>query len=667
MRAITKVLVANRGEIAVRIIRSAKALGHRTVAVHSDIDANALHVRAADEAVCIGPALASESYLSGDKLIAAAKQSGADAIHPGYGFLSENADFALASERAGIIFIGPPAQAIELMGSKRRSKLAMQDAGVPCIPGYEGEDQSDARLVVEAKKIGFPLMVKASAGGGGKGMRLVNNPADLEHAIRLARSEAKKAFGNDELILEKALIEPRHIEIQVFADNYGNVVHLGERDCSIQRRHQKVVEEAPSPFVDAALRQRMGKAATEAARACSYRGAGTVEFLVDKDRNFYFLEMNTRLQVEHPVTELVTGQDLVAWQLRVAAGEPMPLSQEQIALNGHAIEVRLYAEDPRNGFLPQTGRIHFCDLPDSTGIRIDHGIAIGQLVSSHYDPLLAKIIAFGATRTEACRRLARAVEDTMLLGVKTNKSFLARILRHHVFIAGKATTAFIESDLANDASLQPGQPGAAELGMAAFLLLDRAIQPRSRHYKLVGWRNTAPAPVKFRLHNEGIDHELGICLQRNGESISMNVDYGGARVQLDDLRVDGQTCTFAQNGVRKSVRHAFDGERLFIDGGDGSNEFTDVSHQTAPADRAGGSGRVLAPMDGVIVDVLVRAGDRVGKGQTVAVLESMKMEHQLTANIDGIVKSVDTHKGEQVKIRKLLVDIATDSDNAGQA
>ena len=384
MSGINKVLVANRGEIAIRIFRTARSMGYRTVAVYSGADADALHVDWADQAVCLGPAAAEESYLAIKKILLAAERTGADAVHPGYGFLAENADFARACQDAGLIFIGPPAAAIELMGSKRLSKVAMQEAGVRCIPGYQGDDQSDSQLLSQAGKIGFPLMVKASAGGGGKGMRLVSSESELDDAIGRARSEAQKAFGNGELILEKALVESRHIEIQVFADCHGNVVHLGERDCSIQRRHQKVVEESPSPFVDEDLRKRMGRAATDAARACNYLGAGTVEFLVDQDKNFYFLEMNTRLQVEHPVTELVTGQDLVAWQLLVASGEPLPLLQDDIALTGHAMEVRLYAEDPRKQFMPQTGKIFRWDTPESDSVRIDHGIRVGQHVRPHY-------------------------------------------------------------------------------------------------------------------------------------------------------------------------------------------------------------------------------------------------------------------------------------------
>jgi geranyl-CoA carboxylase alpha subunit len=448
-----KILIANRGEIAVRVIKTARALGYRTVAVYSEVDADSLHVASADEAVCIGPAPVGQSYLVAANILQAAQLTGADAVHPGYGFLSENTDFAAACEAAGVTFIGPPAAAIEWMGSKRLSKVAMLEAGVPCIPGYQDAEQADAVLIEKAQAVGFPLMVKASAGGGGRGMRLVHNEAELPEMIKTARSEAQNAFGSGELILERAVLEPRHIEIQVFADNHGNVVHLGERDCSIQRRHQKVVEEAPSPFVDEDLRSRMGEAAVSAARACDYRGAGTVEFLVDKDRNFYFLEMNTRLQVEHPVTEMVTGQDLVAWQIAVAAGDVLPLQQEDIKLSGHAVEVRLYAEDPRNNFLPQTGSALVWEYPEGPGIRIDHGLAQGQQISPFYDPMIAKLIAHGDDRAQACRMLASAVQDSTLLGVNNNKLFLQNILRHPVFLAGEATTAFIEQHFQADPSV----------------------------------------------------------------------------------------------------------------------------------------------------------------------------------------------------------------------
>ena len=464
-----KVLVANRGEIAVRVIRSAQSLGYRTVAVFSEADANAPHVAIADEAICIGGAPVGESYLVADKIIAAAKKTGADAIHPGYGFLSENSAFAKDCVDAGITFIGPRPDAIDLMGSKRQSKIAMIAAGVPCIQGYEGADQNEEVLKRAAIEIGMPVMLKASAGGGGRGMRLVTDAKDLDELIKSARSEALNAFGNSELIIEKAVLQPRHIEIQVFADSYGNTVYLGERDCSVQRRHQKVVEEAPSPFVSPEMRQAMGEAAVNAAKACNYVGAGTVEFLADSEGNFYFLEMNTRLQVEHPVTELITGLDLVAMQLRVAAGDKLSITQEDVALTGHAMEVRLYAEDPGTNFIPQTGLINLWQPASGDGIRIDSGITSGQTVSSFYDPMLAKIIAYGENREEARRRLVRAVEDSHLLGIKDNRAFLAAILGNKTFIDGEATTAFIGEDFNDDASLKPLKTQTKEVALAAAL------------------------------------------------------------------------------------------------------------------------------------------------------------------------------------------------------
>src|SRR5215813_41749 len=443
MTSFHKVLVANRGEIAWRVMRTARTMGYRSVAVYSDADKDAPHVTFADEAVRIGPPPVGESYLNIEAVIAAAKASGAEAVHPGYGFLSENAEFAAACEKAGLVFIGPPPAAIAAMGNKAAAKRRMIDAGVPCVPGYQGVDQSDSNLEKEARKIGLPVMVKAAAGGGGRGMRLVERDADLLEAIRTARTEAESAFGSGELILEKAVVDARHVEIQVFADTHGNVIHLGERDCSVQRRHQKVIEEAPSPAVDDDLRHRMGAAAVAAAKAIGYRGAGTVEFLLGADGAFYFLEMNTRLQVEHPVTEMITGQDLVAWQLKIAAGEKLPLTQEQVAFSGHAIEVRLYAEDAYAGFLPQTGRIDVWRPASGPGVRVDHGMKDGLAISPFYDPMLAKVIAHGGTREEARTRLVRALRETIVLGLTTNRHFLIRLLEHPEFAAGRATTAFL--------------------------------------------------------------------------------------------------------------------------------------------------------------------------------------------------------------------------------
>ncbi len=659
MNSIHKILIANRGEIAVRVIRTAKAMGYRTVAVYSEADVDALHVHAADQAVCIGAAPVGESYLLADRLLDAAQKTGADAIHPGYGFLSENADFARACEAVGITFIGPSPEAIELMGSKRLSKIAMLDAGVPCIPGYQDSDQSLERLLSEAHRVGFPLMVKASAGGGGRGMRLVWEEKDLEASIKTARSEALSAFGNDELILERAVIEPRHIEIQVFADQYGNAVYLGERDCSIQRRHQKVVEEAPSPFVDEALRQRMGEAAVNAAKACNYRGAGTVEFLADAEGNFYFLEMNTRLQVEHPVTELITGQDLVAWQIKVAAGEPLPLMQDEIKLSGHAMEVRLYAEDARNQFMPQTGEILRWDLPQTEGIRIDHGIREGQQVSPHYDPMLAKVIAYGRDREEARRRLACAVEDIVLLGVNNNQRFLANILRHPVFAAGEATTAFIEQHFSDDPSIQAAPPSQRTLGLAAILMYTHSGRKSAHNPELLSWRNCAPTPWHYRLAHEGEIHDLYLSVEGHGQYPRYTVRMGEREHQFEVVSVDDHQCIYIDNGVRETLHYRYAGEHLYLNSEFGNAAFENVTHAPTKASDSG-SGRILASMDGVMVDVLVEEGTRVSRGQTLVVLEAMKMEHPLKSDVDGIVESLCVRAGDQVKIRQLLVSVNAD-------
>uniref|UniRef100_UPI003A90D269 acetyl-CoA carboxylase biotin carboxylase subunit n=1 Tax=Ectopseudomonas khazarica TaxID=2502979 RepID=UPI003A90D269 len=503
MPAFNKILIANRGEIACRVMRTALELGYRTVAVYSEADADARHVQLADEAVCIGPAQVSQSYLRIDAIIEAARRTGADAIHPGYGFLSENADFARACADAGIVFIGPSVDAIHLMGSKRLSKIAMLEAGVPCIPGYEGAAQDDDTLASEAERIGYPLMIKASAGGGGRGMRLVQASAELLAQIRTARSEAQNAFGSGELILERAVIRPRHVEIQVFGDTHGNIVYLGERDCSVQRRHQKVVEEAPCPVMTPELRRAMGEAAVKAAASVSYVGAGTVEFLLDASGEFFFLEMNTRLQVEHPVTELISGQDLVAWQIRTAAGQPLPLRQEEIRLQGHAIEVRLYAEDAAAGFLPQTGQVLRWEPELLPGVRIDHGLLEGQAVTPFYDPMLAKVIAYGETRDDARRKLVRAVERCVLLGVNGNQRFLANLLEHPQFAAGNATTAFIAEHFENDPSLQPHSASLAELAIAAALLYQASAAARAHQPGLAGWRNAGGAAWRCVLKQGG--------------------------------------------------------------------------------------------------------------------------------------------------------------------
>ena len=643
---LTKLLIANRGEIAVRVIRTAKSLGYRTVAVYSEADANALHVELADEAVCIGPAQVSASYLNAEAILEAARKTGADCVHPGYGFLSENSAFARACKDAGLIFVGPPESAIELMGSKRRSKIAMQEAGVPVVPGYEGDNASDDELIRAAADIGYPLMVKASAGGGGRGMRLVESETELADNLKRARSEAKQAFGDDELILEKAVIEPRHVEIQVFADRHGNAVYLGERDCSVQRRHQKVVEEAPSPFVTAELRQAMGEAAVRAALACSYEGAGTVEFLVDKDRNFYFLEMNTRLQVEHPVTELITGQDLVAWQLAVAEGQALPLSQDEITLNGHAIEVRLYAEDPAHGFTPQTGTLHQFQPAEGEGLRYDTGIRSGDTVSPHYDPMLAKVIAWGQTRDEARRRLVRALEDTTVFGVTTNRWFLSRIIADDTFGAGEATTGFLQTAFSADPSMSPQQLSIRELALSACALgLGNSGQG--------GWSNAPATVIPIKLEVQG--ETLEVKVRKSGNSLSVSRDDEHYHLVVQS-HTDGLLCII-DNGIRQRCQYHREGDSLYLQAFGQSWSVRDVTHQPAAGSAGTGSGKLQASMDGAIVDVLVAEGETVEQGQTLVILEAMKMEHPVKADRPGVVAGVHTRAGEQVRRSQLLVEI----------
>ncbi len=660
MPSFNKILIANRGEIACRIMRTAHNLGYRTVAVYSEADSEARHVQLADEAVCIGPAQVNRSYLLIDNIIAAARKTGADAIHPGYGFLSENAEFARACEAAGLVFIGPSVEAIRLMGSKRLSKLAMLEAGVPCIPGYEGAAQDDETLSREAERIGYPLMIKASAGGGGRGMRLVHNAAELAAQLRTARSEAQNAFGDGELILERAVIQPRHVEIQVFGDAHGNLVYLGERDCSVQRRHQKVVEEAPCPLLTPQLRQAMGAAAVKAAASVDYIGAGTVEFLLDQSGEFFFLEMNTRLQVEHPVTELVTGQDLVAWQIRVAEGQALPLRQEEILLSGHAMEVRLYAEDSANDFLPQTGQVLRWEPAALEGIRIDHGLVEGQAVTPFYDPLLAKVIAYGATRDEARRKLLRAVEDCVLLGVKANQRFLANLLGHPEFAAGQATTAFIDQRFADDRSLSPQAPAASELASAAALLYQASAQASAHQAGLSGWRSAGSAPWRFILKQGEQSFAVELAVLESGQQPRLDARIGDGQLQLHLLASDGRWASLEVDGIRRRLAYHLDGDRLWLYGSDGNLEFTDITHAPACGAEGAGSGTVKAPMDGAIVEVLVTEGEKVGKGQLLLVLEAMKMEHPLKAAIDGIVRRVQVSKGDQVKSRQLLVEVAVE-------
>ncbi|MBM3644650.1 MAG: biotin/lipoyl-binding protein [Alphaproteobacteria bacterium] len=630
------VLVANRGEIAWRVMRTARAMGYRTVAVHSDADRHAPHVAYADRAVRIGPPPVGESYLDPARIIAAARESGADAIHPGYGFLSENAEFAQACADAGLVFIGPPPAAIAAMGNKAAAKRRMIAAGVPCVPGYQGANQDDAALEREALAIGLPVMVKAAAGGGGRGMRLVTDRAGLLEATRTARAEAASAFGSGELILEKAVVDARHVEIQVFADNHGNTIHLGERDCSVQRRHQKVIEEAPSPVVDANLRRAMGEAAVAAARAIGYRGAGTVEFLLGADGAFYFLEMNTRLQVEHPVTEAITGLDLVAWQLKVAAGEALPLSQADVALAGHAIEVRLYAEDAYGGFLPQTGRVARWQPAEGPGIRVDHGMADGLEISPWYDPMIAKVIAHGTTREEARVRLVRALRDTVVLGPTTNRHFLIALLEHSEFAAGRATTGFIPAHFPPERLTAP-PPTDAHWSLAAAALWRRDAE---RHPPaLRGWRNSNPAPSPVVLVAGDARRTLAV------------LPRGAAGVAVDGVAID------FDGPLMREARLHLDGTRVIVDHDGLAVSFNDATFAPPAIAEAGSDGKLRAPMDGRIVAVKVAAGATVARGDTLVVLEAMKIQHQIKAAFDGTVEAVSVAEGQQVANRALLLTL----------
>lgn len=657
MSKFNKVLIANRGEIALRVIRGAKRMGYATVAVYSDADRDAPHVWAADEAVRLGPAPVAESYLVIDKIIAAAKASGADAIHPGYGFLAENADFARACDAASISFIGPTAEAIDLMGSKRAAKIRMIDAGVPCVPGYEGADQSEENLIARAKEIGCPVMVKASAGGGGRGMRLVEDEAKFAEAIKSARSEAENAFGSGELILEKAVVNARHVEIQVFADTQGNVVHLGERDCSVQRRHQKVVEEAPSPAVDEALRQKMGQAAVDAAAAINYRGAGTVEFLLDPSGEFYFMEMNTRLQVEHPVTEMITGQDLVEWQLRVAEGDALPLAQEGISYNGHAIEVRLCAEDPEQDFLPQTGKVLRWREPSGDGIRADHCLQEGAEISPFYDSMQGKLIAWGPNRYVARCRLIKALEQAVLLGVVSNKDFLTSILEHEAFAGGDFDTHFIDKHFPRDA-IEAAKPPQRHIALAAVALFHSdAMQLRNGtglNASFMNWRSANALPIGVKLSHGANEWQTMVTATAN-DAYSVQLEDSELHVTVTSFNDDGfhYVCEGVQG--RASFARAEDDLWLACEGS--TWVYSDDTLKPPAGAEPGGDGRVLAAMDGKILAMNVSPGDQIVKGDTVLVLEAMKMEFQVTAAVDGVVETVSAVAGDQVSARQLLVAI----------
>jgi geranyl-CoA carboxylase alpha subunit len=647
-----KILIANRGEISLRIMRTARRLGFGVVAVYSDADRDALHVRAADEAVRIGEALPAQSYLNIAAIIAAAKLSRADAVHPGYGFLGENEDFAQACRDAGLVFIGPSPQSIKAMGNKAGAKEIMLAAGVPCVPGYQGADQSDATMLIEAKKIGFPVMIKAVAGGGGRGMRLVADAAAFPDAFRSARSEAQSAFGDAGVILERAIVEPRHIEIQVFGDRYGNAIHLGERDCSVQRRHQKLIEEAPSPKVSPELRARMGAVAVNAIRSLRYEGAGTLEFLLDARGDFYFMEMNTRLQVEHPVTEAITGLDLVELQLRIAAGEPLGLRQEDIRFSGHAIEVRLCSEDAAHDFVPQSGRMALWQMPAE--IRAEHALQSGSEIPPFYDSMIAKLISHGATRDEARRRLVLGLEQTVAFGVTTNQAFLAACLRHPTFSAGDATTAFIGKH--RDELLASRKDAAADAAIAALLLhVTDANAPPWRSGRTLA----ATFPLPVRIEMDHVIHDLEIMREREGGYV-VSLDGRDYRFEIDKVGCD--CLRFRIDDLTESAKFFRDGNRLYILYRGVTLAVRDLT-RAAPAATVAATdsdGKVRAAMNGRVVAVLMKVGERVAAGQPVMTLEAMKMEHVHAAPIAGVISAIDVAEGEQVTTGKIVVEIEAD-------
>jgi geranyl-CoA carboxylase alpha subunit len=663
MKPFNSILIANRGEIACRVIRTAKQLGYRTIAVYSEADEGAPHMQLADAAIFIGPGPVGESYLLADNILAAAAATGAEAIHPGYGFLSENAAFAEAVESAGLVFIGPSREAIDVMGNKAESKRRMIEAGVPCVPGYEGLDQSDKTLLAEGNKIELPLMVKAAAGGGGRGMRLVHDYKDLANGIKLARAEAESAFGSGELILEKAIIQPRHVEIQVFADSQGNTIHLGERDCSVQRRHQKVVEEAPCPIMTPELRQQMGQSAIDAAKSVNYRGAGTVEFLLDASGAFYFLEMNTRLQVEHPVTELITGLDLVELQINVAQGRPLGMSQEDVKLQGAAIEVRLYTEDPSQDFLPASGPVDLWQPATGVGVRIDDGICTGQAISPFYDPMVAKVIGYGSDRETARLRLIDALKETVLFGTANNKDFLIQCLEKPSFIEGAATTAFIAEEF-GEADLALAEPGLEDAAAAAVIDLNLEYQGHFASstlasHKLKNW-TMASGLVSRKQYQFGESlYDLSISpLANSADTYLVSCGQSQQQVEIQLLRLDGQIADLLVNGSAQLATFKLRQRgQLYCSMAGRSAMFKDQIILDGAVNEAVGGGRVVAPMHGLLLEVLVKPGDQVVKGQNLAVLEAMKMHYEISAEVDGIVEEVTAVAGNQVAADDVLIEI----------
>ncbi|TVR96985.1 MAG: acetyl/propionyl/methylcrotonyl-CoA carboxylase subunit alpha [Rhodospirillales bacterium] len=667
------ILIANRGEIACRIIRTARRLGIRTIAVYSDADAGALHVAAADAAYRIGPAPPQESYLRIDRIIEAAKASGAGAIHPGYGFLSENAELADACREHGIVFIGPPAAAIRAMGSKSAAKAIMETAGVPVVPGYHGANQDPAILSQAAVEMGFPVLIKAVAGGGGKGMRIVERADDFAPAALSARREATAAFGDDALLIEKYLVRPRHVEMQVFADQHGQVVHLFERDCSVQRRHQKIIEEAPAPGIDPATRRRLGEAAIAAARAIAYQGAGTVEFLLDETGDFYFMEMNTRLQVEHPVTEMITGIDLVEWQFRIAGGEPLPLRQDDIQATGHAFEARIYAEDPDRDFLPAPGVLDHLRFPEQDPhVRIDTGVRQGDDIGIHYDPLIAKLAVWDGDRTAALRRLRAALAGVQVVGPTVNVGFLASLAAHPAFAAGVIDTGFIPR---HHADLFPGSgpPSTPILAFAALEVLLRRDEeaaaaaaqshdPHSPWHLTSGWRLNDDVEHVLTFRNG--DARIPVTVQYRTDGLFLLLPGEPSPMRVSAERTAAGDLVASLNGARSGATVVRRGQDFTVitPGGTCRLVHEDPAARAEVQEAAGGS--LKAPMPGRVVAVMAKAGDRVAKGTALMILEAMKMEHAVTAPGDGTIASVLYEVGEQVPEGADLIAFDDDSSEA---
>ncbi len=655
-----KILIANRGEIACRVIRTCKRMGIRTVAVFSEADVHAQHVREADEAYLIGGPRPVDSYLKGDTIIEVAKKSGAHAIHPGYGFLSENAKFARACEDAGIVFIGPTVEAIEKMGSKSAAKALMQTAKVPVVPGYHGDNQDAAFLAKQADIVGYPLLIKAVAGGGGKGMRLVEKSEEFIPQLEAARREAKNAFGNDDVLIERFVLGPHHIEFQVFGDTHGNYVHLYERECSIQRRHQKILEETPSPYLDENMRKKMGDAAVAAARAIAYRGAGTIEFIAGEDREFFFMEMNTRLQVEHPITEMITGEDLVEWQLRVAAGEPLPLKQKEIITGGHAIEVRICAENPDNDFLPETGKMHIFATPtlDAEGdVRLDTGVGVGKFagdeISVYYDPMIAKLITWGGDRDEAIRRMQAALAETDVIGVKTNLGFLQQLVRHQAFIDGATDTGFIPRHRAMLMVDEKNCPDEALIAAALFeLAREQASAGNGVWDSKAGWwlNRGATRQLEFHTANDSAIEVLSITTMATGFRLTMR----DREFDISQSTVEGNAIRFIANGIgyRATVLTHQEKFSVLLASTRHHLRLIDPFHFEASGET--NDGRLTAMMPGRVVKVMADAGDTVKKGQALIIMEAMKMEHTIVSPREGVVERVAFKVGDMVPADAVL-------------